>query len=188
MHDPAMMSDSDLDLIFRNARSVKNWTNRPVSNVLLRALWELTCLGPTAFNSQPLRVVFVKSQNGKEKLKAALMDGNIASTMAAPVTAILAVDTGFFEHMTHNIKGPMENHETAWRNASIQGGYFIIAARALGLDCGPMSGFDNTAIDDSFFFDGRFKSNFLVNLGYGNLRNLPLRDSRLDFDTACTIT
>lgn len=192
-----MLSDAGLDLIFRQARTHKGWQDTEVSDVLLQALWDLAKWGPTSANCLPMRVVFVKSTEAKEKLKPALMQGNVDKTMQAPVCAIVAYDSQFHEKLPKlfsqaNAKSWFEGkpkfiEETAFRNGSLQGAYLIVAARALGLDCGPMSGFSNEKVDEAFFPEGRWKSNFLCNLGYGDPSALPPRDRRLEFDEACMI-
>ena len=194
------LDNEALNAIFREARTHSAWLPRPVDDDLLRRVYELACLGPTSANTTPMRIVFVKSQEAKERLKPALMAGNVDKTMAAPVCAIIANDTRFYEHMPRlfppnpgfanlfTTPGKEEFTRThILRNGSLQGAYFIIAARALGLDTGPMSGFDNAKVDAAFFPDGRYKSNFLVNLGYGDPAKLFPRLPRLSFDEACKI-
>lgn len=192
-----ILSDAGLNLIFREARTHKVWQHKDVSDVLLQAVWDLAKMGPTSANCSPMRVVFVKSPEAKEKLKPALMEGNVEKTMQAPVCAIIAHDLEFYEKLPTlfsqaDAKSWFEGkskliEETAFRNGSLQGAYLMIAARSLGLDCGPMSGFDKTKVDDVFFPDGRWKSNFLCNLGYGDPSTLPPRERRLSFDEACAI-
>jgi len=192
-----ILSDDGLDLLFRNARTHRHWRDRPVSDVLLQALYELARLGPTSGNCNPMRIVFVRSPEAKARLKPALESGNVGKTMAAPVTAIIGYDLRFDEHLERlnpplAARGgfavsPQVAATTAFRNGTLQGAYFIIAARALGLDCGPMSGFDNAKVDAVFFPDGRIESNFLCNLGYGDADKLRPRRPRLDFDDACQI-
>lgn len=187
-----------LDQLFRSARTVKGWTERPVSEQQLRELYELLKFGPTAANCSPARFLWVRSLDGKRRLAERASEGNRARIMAAPVTVIVGYDLDFFEQMPKLIPGPgglsyRERYQsqpevaqiTAFRNASLQGGYLIMAARALGLDCGPMSGFDNAAVDAEFFAGTRVKSNFICSLGYGNEENLRPRNPRLDFDEAC---
>lgn len=189
-----------LNTIFREARTVSAWTARPVEDAVLREMYDLAKLGPTSANTSPMRVVFVKSREAKERLKPALAPGNVEKTMAAPVCAIVATDMRFHEHIPklwpHNPQfmelftkpGQEEFTRThAFRNATLQGAYLIIAARALGLDAGPMSGFDNAKVDAEFFPDGRLMSNFLINLGYGDPSQLRPRNPRLTFDEACRI-
>jgi len=194
------IGEGALDTLFRKARTYSKFQDREVREDVLRKIWDLAVLGPTSANTLPMRVVFVKSREAKERLKPALAPGNLDKTMAAPVTAIIAMDTQFHEHVPrlfpHNPKfgelfmqpGKEEftrNH--IMRNASLQGGYFILAARALGLDVGPMSGFDNAKVDAEFFPDGRWKSNFLCNIGYGDGLTLHPRLPRLSFEEACRI-
>ncbi|MGE0716016.1 MAG: malonic semialdehyde reductase [Alphaproteobacteria bacterium] len=194
------LDDAALDTIFRSARTHNAWRPEPVDDALLRRVWDLARMGPTSANSSPMRVVFVKSAEAKAKLSPALSEGNRAKTMAAPVTAVVAHDTRFFELLPQLFPHDQsarswfdapgkEAHAatTAMRNGSLQGAYLIIAARALGLDCGPMSGFDNAKVDAAFFPDGRCRSNFLCNLGYGDASVLFPRSPRLDFDEACRI-
>jgi 3-hydroxypropanoate dehydrogenase len=189
---------SVLDTLFRRARTHNGFDGRPVSDDTLRALYDLLKWGPTAANGCPGRFVFVKSQEGKAKLRPALSPGNLDKTMAAPVTAIIAYDLAFYEQLPklfpHTdarswFHGKPEEHirSNAFRGGTLQGAYLIIAARALGLDCGPMGGFDNTAVDAAFFPDGKIKSNFLCNLGHGDPAKLHPRNPRLDFEEACRI-
>lgn len=194
------LNDEALDVLFRSARTHSAWLKRDVSDDLLRRTFELTVLAPTSANTLPLRIVFVKSPEAKQRIKPALAPGNVDKTMSAPVCAVMATDYRFHEFVPrlfpHNPKfgegftqpGKEEFAKThAFRNATLQAGYFILAARALGLDCGPMSGFDNAKVDAEFFPDGRCKSNFLVNLGYGDPAALRPRLPRLGFDDACRI-
>lgn len=192
-----ILSDADMDLIFRNARTHSAWLDKEVSDVLLEAVYDLAKFGPTSANCSPMRVLYVKSAAAKARLEPALSEGNMAKTMAAPVTAIIGHDLAFYEKLPelfpHTDARPWfagkPNHiqTTAFRNGSLQGAYFIIAARSLGLDCGPMSGFDNKAVDDEFFAAAQIKSNFLCNLGYGDPAALFPRSPRLAFDQACEI-
>lgn len=163
---------------------------------MLRELYELFKWGPTSVNSSPARVVFVRSEKAKARLIPTLSAGNVEKTRSAPVTAIVAYDTRFFELLptlapAASARGfeedPKLAEETAFRNGSLQGAYLMLAARALGLDCGPMSGFDQARLNAEFFPDGRWKSNFLCNLGYGDPATLRPRQTRLDFETACRI-
>jgi 3-hydroxypropanoate dehydrogenase len=193
-----IMNDEGLDLIFRNARTHNAWTERPVDDALLRRVYDLARLGPTSANMCPMRLVFVKSREAKERLKPALDAGNMAKTMAAPVTAIVGMDIHFYEHLPKLFP---HADAKAWfkdlpekvlevitlRNGSLQGAYFMLAARALGLDCGPMSGFDHSKVDAEFFAGTTVKSNFLCNLGYGDGAKLFPRSPRLDFEEACKI-
>jgi 3-hydroxypropanoate dehydrogenase len=194
------LSDEALDTIFREARTHSAWLPKPVDEKLLHRLYDLAKLGPTSANTMPMRVVFVKSAEAKARLKPALAAGNVEKTMAAPVCAIVAIDTRFYEHIPRlfppnpafvdlfTAPGKEEFTRThAFRNATLQGAYLIVAARALGLDAGPMSGFDNAKVDAEFFPDGRYKSNFLLNLGYGDASKLHPRLPRLEFDEACQV-
>lgn len=192
-----VLDDAALDQLFRDARTFNRFEDRPVEPDLLRRVYDLARMGPTSANCQPMRVVFVVSAEAKEKLKPALSAGNRDKTMAAPATAIVAHDLRFYDELPRLFHDPgarswftgSEAHaeRTAFRNGSLQGAYFLLAARALGLDCGPMSGFDNAKVDAAFFPDGRCKSNFLINLGYGDRSSLFPRNPRLAFDEACRI-
>jgi 3-hydroxypropanoate dehydrogenase len=192
------VSDDALDVIFRKARTHNGWQPKPVDDDLLRQVYDLAKMGPTSANTSPMRVVFVKTAEAKERLKPALMAGNVEKTMAAPVCAIVANDLRFYEYVPRlfpqnpkfaeifTAPGKEEFTRThAFRNATLQGAYFIIAARALGLDTGPMSGFDNAKVDAEFFPDGRCQSNFLINLGYGDPSKVFPRNPRLEFDEVC---
>jgi 3-hydroxypropanoate dehydrogenase len=191
------LDEAALRRLFLDARTHNAWQDRAVSEALLRRLWDLARMPPTSANCGPLRVVFVTSAAAKEKLRPALMEGNRDKVMAAPVTAILAYDTRFTEWLPTlfphtNARAWFEGndalmHETAFRNGTLQGAYLMLAARALGLDCGPMSGFDKALVDAAFFPDGRFKSNVLCSLGYGDPKGLHRRNPRLDFDDACRV-
>jgi 3-hydroxypropanoate dehydrogenase len=200
MHTP--LDAAALDQIFRQARtyrrSAEAWLPRPVSDAQLREIYDLAKLGPTSANCSPARIVFVKSPAAKEKLKQVLSASNIAQTMAAPVTAIVGSDHAFYDALprlytespeaTSWFAGkPEVIAATAFRNASLQGAYLIIAARALGLDCGPMSGFHNAGVDEVFFAGTAVKSNFLINIGYGNPAVIRPREARYAFDEACRI-
>ncbi len=192
-----ILNDAGLDLLFREARTHNGWTDQEVSDVLLQAVFDLAKMGPTSANCSPLRIVYVKTRAAKEQLKPALIEGNVDKTMAAPVTAILGHDLEFYEQLpklfphTDARSWFLGNDElietTAFRNGSLQGAYFILAARALGLDCGPMSGFDNAMVDEAFFPEGKVKSNFICNLGYGDPSKLFPRSPRFDFDEVCKI-
>lgn len=194
------LDDTALDVIFRQAHTANVWQDREVPDAVLRDIWDLMRWGPTSANCLPARIHFVKSSAAKEKLKPCLAKGNLDKTMAAPVTAIIATDRRFFEHMNTlypqvDFKSGFEKdakaaQETAFRNGSLMGGYFIIAARALGLDCGPMSGFNAQKLNEAFFPDGRYEANFLCNLGYPHPdpeKAYHPRNPRLDFATACQI-
>lgn len=192
-----IINDVALDQIFRQARTHRSWTAEPVSDIALQAAYDLARMAPTSANCSPMRVVFVRSPEAKGRLKPALSEGNLEQTMKAPVTAIIAHDLQFYDHLPrlHPYADARswfvgkEDHAraTAFRNGSLQGAYFIIAARAVGLDCGPMSGFDNAVVDAAFFPDGRVKSNFLCNLGYGDGGRMRPRAPRLEFDEVCKI-
>lgn len=191
------LQQSALDQAFVNGRSFSKFTSQPVDDALLQRVVALSQWGATAFNMQPARYVFVKSDAAKARLKPTLMAGNQDKTMAAPVAVIVAMDTRFFEHLPSQFPAfdaapmfsgnPAGAEAAAFRNSSLQGAYFMIAARMLGLDCGPMSGFDANALNAEFFPDGRFKANFLINLGYGDASGNYPRGPRLPFDTIATI-
>ena len=192
------LSDACLDQVFRAARTHNGFVDRAVTDDTLREIYDLLKWGPTTANSSPGRFVFVKGKAAKERLRPALDEGNLNKTMAAPVTAIVAYDTEFYEKLPKLFphadarawfKDLPENvlEYTALRNGSLQGGYFILAARSLGLDCGPMSGFDNAKVDAAFFAGTTVKSNFLCNLGHGDASKLHPRGPRLTFDEACQI-
>jgi len=194
-----IIPDAALDALFRKARSFQAFDPDPatVTDVQLRALYDLMRCGPTTANSQPQRILFLRSAAAKERLAPALSKTNHEKTIAAPVVAILAYDMRFFEHiprMYHNPAArswyettPEAIRTTALRNSSLQGAYFIIAARALGLDCGPMSGFSNEKVDAEFFPDGQWKSNFLCILGRGDPKSLYPKMERFGFDEVCKI-
>lgn len=206
------LDDAGLDLLFREARTYYDWQDRPVTDETLRELYEVVKMGPTAANTGPARFVFIRSPAAKERLRPCLAPGNVDKTLKAPVTTIVAYDLLFYRQLgklfPHNPgmgklyeTNPQLVETTARRNSSLQGAYLILAARALGLDCGPMSGFDNARLDEEFFGAGKecegcdqeffpvghVKSNFLVNLGYGLPTNLFPRLPRLGFAEACTI-
>jgi 3-hydroxypropanoate dehydrogenase len=194
------LDQAAIDIIFAQARTHSAWLPKPVEDAMLRKIYDIAKLGPTSANTSPMRVVFVKSAAAKERLRPTLMPGNVDKTMVAPVCAIVATDMKFYEHIpklwphqpefaqAFTQPGKEEFTKThAFRNATLQGAYLIIAARAEGLDCGPMSGFDNARVDAEFFPDGKWKSNFLVNLGYGDLSKVKPRNPRLGFDEACRI-
>lgn len=193
-----LLSDTALDQLFREARTFNAWLPREVSDAQLHQLYELAKFGPTSANASPMRLVFVKSEAGKAKLGPFLSEGNRAKTMEAPVTAIVATDHEFYEKLPRLFphadarswfvgNQPMID-ATAFRNATLQGAYLLLAARAIGLDCGPMSGYDQAGVDAAFFAGTAVKSNFLINIGYGDAsRNLFPRSPRLPFDEACSI-
>jgi 3-hydroxypropanoate dehydrogenase len=197
MAKPLLNSEA-LDILFRNARTHNVWLPDPVSDHLLRQIYDLMKWGPTSANSSPARIVFLRTPQAKERLKPALMAANVDKTIQAPVTAIVAYDLNFYDHVPKLFpnnpamrekfsSSPELIQTTAMRNGSLQGGYFIMAARALGLDCGPMSGFDNAKVDAEFFPSSSWKSNFLCNLGYGDHSKLFPRNVRLDFEEACQL-
>lgn len=186
------------DLLFYHARSYSYWQNEPVDDALLRRLYDLMKFGPTSANMCPLRIIFVRSREAKERLKPALDAANVHKVMTAPVTAILGMDIHFFESLPQlfphvDARAWFENlppavlEYMALRNSSLQGAYFILAARAVGLDCGPMSGFSNAKVDAEFFAGTTVKSNFLCALGYGDASKLHPRSPRLGFEQACTV-
>jgi 3-hydroxypropanoate dehydrogenase len=195
-----MLDDQALDLIFRDAHTPQGFLDEPVSDAKLRQIYDVMKFGPTTMNSQPMRIVFVRSKAAKEKLAPALSPGNLDKTMKAQVTALIAYDSRFYENLPKTFPNNPKAKDgfvgedkkahverTALRNGSLQGAYFIIAARALGLDCGPMSGFDNAKLDAAFFPHGRWKSNFLINLGRADPAKIFPRNPRLAFDEACRI-
>jgi len=191
------LPQSALDQLFLAAHTAQGFQAESVPDATLHALYDLLKWGPTSMNCQPARYVFVRSAEAKERLRPALSPGNVAKTMAAPVSVIVATDTHFFDHLPEQFPAydarPMFAgnaalaQETGMRNGSLQGAYLIIAARALGLDCGPMSGFNAAAVDAAFFPDGRYRSNFLVNLGVADPAAGYPRGPRLDFGTAAQI-
>ena len=194
----AALSFEALDVLFFSARTHRAWLDHPVSDDVLRKLYNLVKMGPTSTNCCPGRFVFVRSKEAKERLVPALNPTNIDRTMTAPVTVIVATDTRYHEHLPklwprddaprlRIVKDAAFGETKAFRNATLQGGYLIVAARALGLDCGPLSGFNNAKVDAAFFSDGRWKSNFLCNLGYGDEGKLHPRGARLEFEDACII-
>jgi len=190
------LSDEALDLLFRKARSHKAWLSRPVADALLREVVALALTGPTATNSLPMRVVFVRTAEGKERLRAALHAGNVPKMMQAPVTAIVASDLDFHAHQQRLFPhrdvaaeyraDPAHAQQTALRNSTLQGAYLMLAARALGLDVGPMSGFHEEQVDAEFFAGTTLRSNFLCNLGYGDHGAVQPRLPRLAVDEVCT--
>ncbi len=196
-HSTSAIPDAALDQLFRKARTHNGWLPKAVPTELLREIYDLARLGPTSANSSPARFVFVTSPEGKQRLRPALSAGNLDKTMAAPVTVIIAYDTEFHEHLPKlfphkDMRSLFAGNaaliqDTAFRNSSLQGAYFILAARALGFDCGPMSGFDAAKVNGEFFPDGKWKTNFLCNLGYGDPSKLLPRSPRLSFEEACVI-
>lgn len=192
------LDDESLDILFRSARSHSFWLNKPVGDEVLHKIYDLMKWGPTSANCTPARLVFVRSPQAKERLKPCLDAGNVQKSMTAPVVAIIGMDLEFYEKLPklfpHNQEArswfagkPQSIQETAFRNSSLQGAYFILAARSLGLDCGPMSGFDKQKVEAEFFPDGKVKSNFICAIGYGDASRLFPRGPRLDFGEACRI-
>jgi 3-hydroxypropanoate dehydrogenase len=186
------LSNEALAQLFWEARTMRVWLPQPVPEALLRELYDLTRLGPTSANSSPARFVFVVSEEAKARLLPTLDPGNVDKTRTAPVTVIVAYDTEFYEKMGADWRArflakPEIIEETAFRNGTLEGGYLILAARALGLDCGPMSGFSAEKVNREFFPDGKWKADFLCNIGYGDRSNLPPRAPRLDFGDACQL-
>jgi 3-hydroxypropanoate dehydrogenase len=203
------LTDDACNILFREARTHSAWLDQPVSDELLQQLYDLMKWGPTSANCCPVRIIFLRTRQAKERLRPALMAGNVEKTMLAPVTAIIASDAKFYELLPRlfpvapamketYVQSPALAATTAQRNSSLQGAYFMLAARALGLDCGPMSGFDNEKVDREFFpvpsiASGRFlakgaiHSNFLCNLGHGDAAQLHPRGPRLAFDEACQL-
>ncbi len=193
-----IVNDKSFDIIFRDGRTHGVWLDRPVSEITLQALYELLSLGPTSANGSPGRFLFLRSDEAKERLRPHLSAGNLTQTMTAPVVAIVAYDLAFcdkFETLwpgNDEVRTWFEGNdekllETAFRNSTLQGAYMIIAARALGLDCGPMSGFDADGVNNEFFADSSLRVNFLCNLGHGDPAALPPRKPRLAFDDAAEV-
>lgn len=193
----SVLNDAALDQLFRTARTHNAFLDKPVLDEKMQEIYELMKWGPTSANSSPARMVFVKSKEGKDKLGQAISDGNREKTLVAPVTVILATDFAFYEKLPQlfphaDAKSWFVGNQalidsTAFRNSTLQGAYFMLAARAVGLDCGPMSGFDNAKLDELFFAGTTIKSNFLINLGYGDVAALFPRSPRLSFDEAASI-
>ena len=191
------ISTDALDQLFRDARTHSKWLPKNVEVETLREAYELARMGPTSANSNPARFVFLQSEAAKARLLPALAPLNVEKTKTAPVTVIVAWDTEFYEKLPQLVPhadarsffvgNRALSEETAFRNSSLQGGYFILAARAVGLDCGPMSGFDGAKVNAEFFPDGKWKVNFLCNLGYGDPAKLFPRNPRLEFDEACQV-
>jgi 3-hydroxypropanoate dehydrogenase len=195
--DTRKLPDAALDILFRKARSYDAFAPDAVTDEQLRAIHDIMKHGPTTSNSQPQRIVFLRSAEAKQRLAPALSNANRAKTLAAPVVAIFAYDLNFPDHLDrfYHVTGAKHwytktaelRQETALRNATLQAAYFMLAARAIGLDCGPMSGFDNARVEAEFFPDGRFKSNFLCNLGRGDARKLSPANPRFGFDEVCRV-
>ncbi len=192
-----MLDDWTLNRLFRDARTHAAWTGAPVTDDDLRRIWDLAKMGPTSGNCSPARVLFVRTAEAKERLRPCLSPGNVEKTMAAPVTAIIGHDTAFFDLLPRLFphvaardwfaENPALAEVTAFRNGTLQAGYFILACRAVGLDAGPMSGFANDAVDAEFFAGTTIRSNILVNIGVGDAAMLHPRDPRLSFDEACKV-
>ena len=195
MKDP--LAAQALDRLFREARSHSRWLDEPLDEALLERVYDLMKMGPTSANCCPARLVFVRSPEAKERLKPCLAEGNVEKTMKAPATVIVGHDEEFYERLPELFPhadarswfagNESRSRETAFRNGTLQGAYLILAARALGLDCGPMSGFDNAKLDAEFFAGTTIKSNFLVNLGCGDANGLHPRGPRLEFGDACQL-
>lgn len=194
----APLDDAALDQLFREARTFSRFTDRPLSDEILRAIVELMKLGPTSANCSPSRIVFVRSREAKERLRPHLSEGNVEQTMGAAATAVIAWDTEFYERLDYlwphdpSARGwfagkPDVIAETGLRNSSLQGAYLILAARSLGVDCGPMSGFDKAGVEAAFFPGGKIRANFLINLGYGDRSRLHPRSPRFAFEEFCSI-
>lgn len=192
------LPDAALDQLFRLARSHNGWLQEPVSDATLCELYDLMKLCPTSVNGAPARILFIRTNEGKERLLPCVSPGNVDKVRSAPVVAVIGYDTRFYEALPqlfpHNPQAaaPFEANAalaegTAFRNSSLQGAWLMLAARALGLDCGPLSGFDAAAVNHAFFPDGRIKVNFLCNLGHGDARRLFPRSPRLAFGQACTL-
>jgi 3-hydroxypropanoate dehydrogenase len=197
MTDRARLDDAGLDVLFRAARTQNKWTDAPVTEGELRALYDVTRYGPTSANCSPARFVFLSTQHAKQRLLPALSAGNVDKTITAPVVAIVAHDPRFYDQLPQLFphadarpwftSSPSLAEETAFRNGTLQGAYLILAARALGLDCGPMSGFDKAIVDRDILADYGWKSNFLVNIGHGDPDGVFPRSPRLEFEQACVV-
>lgn len=195
-----MINEEAQDLLFNNARTANGWLAGDVTDTQLKQLFDLMKMAPTSANCQPARLVFLRSAEAKERLRPALSPGNLDKTLKAPIVTIIAHDTQFQEHLPRvfphapEFRAMFDGEENraarelaAFRNGTLQGGYFILAARAVGLDCGPMSGFDNAKLDAEFFPEGRFKSNFLCNLGRADPDKTFPRSPRFEFDEVCKV-
>jgi 3-hydroxypropanoate dehydrogenase len=191
------MSDQHtLDTLFTQARTQRAWLDKPVTNGQLREIYELMKWCPTAANSQPARIAFIKSKEAKARLAACVDQGNVERVLTAPITAIIGMDMAFPRKLPQLFPKPGAQtwfdddrlrEETAFRNSSLQGAYFILAARAIGLDCGPMSGFDAAKVNENFFVGTQVKANFICGIGYGDKEKLAPRLPRLTFEAACAI-
>ena len=192
-----VLDDAALDVLFREARSFSHWQDRAVSDEQLQAVYDLMKMGPTAANSCPARIVFVKSAQAKEKLEPCLNEGNVHKSMQAPAVAIIAMDMKFHEKLPYLFSHtdarswyegkPEKIADNAYRSSTLQGAYLMLAARALGLDCGPMTGFNRNKLNETFFPDGQWQGNFICALGYGDRGKLYPRHPRLSFDEAARI-
>lgn len=197
MTERPVLDDAACDLLFRDARSHNGWLDKPVADETLRAAFELTKMGPTSANCSPMRIIFIRSPDEKKKLEPCVSGGNFEKTMSAPVTAIIANDFEFYEHFDFlfphdDARSWFTGNQTlidttAMRNGSLQGAYFLLACRGIGLDCGPMSGFENDRVDEIFFAGTKIRSNFLCNLGYGDPSALFPRSPRFAFEEVCTL-
>ncbi len=191
------ISQQDINTLFTEAHTHSVWLNKPVDDELLKRAYDLAKIAPTSANCSPMRVVFVKSAAAKERLKPCLAAGNIEKTMSAPASAIIGMDMEFYEKLpqlflhTDARSWFVGNKElieaTAFRNSSLQGAYLLMSLRAVGLDTGAISGFDNKAVDDAFFAGTKIKSNFIINIGYGDVSKLHPRNPRLNFSEACSV-
>ncbi|OSQ45856.1 malonic semialdehyde reductase [Thalassospira sp. MCCC 1A01428] len=192
-----MIDQKALDVLFNKARTHNGWLDKKVDTDLLHKAWDLAVMGPTSANCEPMRVVFVQSEAAKDRLKPFMSEGNAAKTMAAPVTAIIGMDMAFYEKLPQlfphaDARSWFAGNDdlikaTAFRNGSLQGAYLILALRSLGLDCGPMSGFDADGVDGEFFAGTTIKTNFMVNIGYGDASKLFDRSPRLAFNDGASI-
>jgi len=197
MTNNSVLTDQALDQLFRSARSQNGWQDKPVSDEQLQQVYELMKWGPTSANSCPARIVFVKSDEAKQRLKPSLQEGNIEKSMTAPVVAIIGMDMEFYEEFgilfphtdakSWYVGKPEKIQESAFRDSSLQAAYLMLAARSIGLDCGPMSGFDNAVLDAEFFPDGKVKSNFICGLGYGDETKVYPRLARLTYERVCQV-
>jgi len=191
------LTASALATLFTEARTHNGWLDKPVTGEQLKTIYALARMGPTSANCSPARIVFIQSQEAKEKLAPALSSGNLKKTLSAPVTAIIAWDPEFYALLPELFpsgdarswftSSPQMAQDTAFRNSSLQAAYLIMACRAIGLDTGPMSGFDNAKVDETFLAQEGWKSNFLINIGYGDSSKVYPRAPRLDFDRACRV-
>ena len=192
-----MLEPTVKETLFTTARTYNDWLDKPVPDQMLHEAYDLAKMAPTSANCSPMRILFLRTNAAKQRLKPMLAEGNVEKTMTAPITAILAQDMSFYQHLPKlfphtDAKSWFEGNddliaETAFRNGTLQMGYLILALRGLGLDCGPLSGFDADAVNKEFFSETTFKSNFLLNIGYGDKAGLLARSPRFDFDEVCSI-